>query len=290
MPTRDQYMDYVLSTRGSKRRRGHENDVAYNEWYYQQVVWGERYAWCLVKECHDMHHFGILELNGGKIAGCPQMPETARKCGAKVWSRPKRGSKAYTKGNRIGFDFNRTGEAEHTGTFWKERDNTSFWSVDGNTGQDQVLAKIRYYADVLFVVETLGLDGDTPTEEGNDVPDYVSLTTKKPVPVHVGEEVFVQFDREVSDQQKRSSDNKPTPGLFTAGKNGSVYIASVQVTGPATWELCEMKKDGEDWVQADRFSGGVDLMEAGNHLWLKLHPTGDGEVRIDLAKVAIWDR
>jgi hypothetical protein len=175
MPTRTEYINYVHSTCGPKRRRGRENDVHDNEWYYGHVVWGENYSWCLVKECHDMNHFGILALNGGKAAYVPNMPGIARRVGAKVWIKPKRGSEAYQPGNRIGFDFNHSDrgsgtDAEHTGTYWKPRDASTFYSIDGNTGVDEVAVRIRYYRDVLFVVETLGLTGGSDTQEDDMQP------------------------------------------------------------------------------------------------------------------------
>lgn len=288
MPTRTEYIDYVHSTIGHKQRNGRENDVADNEWYYGYEVWGLDYSWCLVKECRDMDHFGILALNGGKAAYVPNMPGIARRVGAMVWKKPKRGSKAYQPGNRIGFDFNKSGEAEHTGTYWKPRDNSTFWSIDGNTGNDEVAARVRYYSDVLFVVETLGLDGDTVKDD--DVPDYVSLSVKEPIAVEMGKETFVKWDLVVSNKSGRFGE----PGdnaIFVAGKNGSVYTANVyDVSGPATWELCEMVKDGDSWTQHDHsLSGGVDLADGGSHLWLKLHPTGTGDVKVSI-KCAVWDR
>lgn len=293
MPTRTEYINYVHSTIGPKGVGRAENDVPDNEWYYRRRVSGSNFSWCLVKECHDMDHFGILTLNGGKAAYVPNMPAIAKKCGAKVWHKPERNSKAYQPGNRIGFDFNHSDrgnftDAEHTGTFWKERDASTFWSIDGNTGDDEVAARVRYYSDVLFVVETLGLDGDNAKDD--DVPDYVSLSTKEPVNLEVGKEVFVKWDVEVSDKAKRHND-AGTEGIFVAGKNGSVYLANVyEFTGPATWELCEMRKDDGEWVQHDHsYTGGVDVMDAGNHLWLKLHPTGTGVCNVSV-KCAIWDR
>lgn len=180
MTTRTEYINYVHSTCGHKRRRGRENDVADNEWYYGRVVWGENYSWCLVKECHDMNHFGILALNGGKAAYVPNMPAIARRVGAKVWTKPKRGSEAYQPGNRIGFDFNHSDrgsgtDAEHTGTYWKPRDASTFYSIDGNTGVDEVAVRIRYYRDVLFVVETLGLTGGSDQEDDVQLSDKVKI-------------------------------------------------------------------------------------------------------------------
>jgi len=289
MPTRTEYVSYAHSRVGHWGVNRDENDVNQNRWFYGRPVSGDNYAWCLVEECYVMNHFGILALNGGKAAYVPNMPEIAKRVGAKVWNKPRRGSKAYEPGNRIGFDFNRSGEAEHTGTFWKGRDSSTFYSIDGNTGDDEVATRIRRYADVLFVVETLGLDGDT-IEKSNDVPDYVSLTTEKSITVEPDKEQFVQFDKEISDKSKRSGDDKPTPGIFTAGKNGSVYTCNVDVSGPVLWELCEMRKvDGKWEQQGKNTTGDVDLMDADGHLWLKITPHAHGEITVTV-KCAIWDR
>lgn len=293
MPTRTQYINYVHSRIGHYGVGRAENDVDQNRKYYGRRVSGPDYAWCLVEEWVCMDHFGIATRNGGKAAYVPNMPGIAHRVGAKVWSRPKRGSAAYQPGNRIGFDFNKTGEAEHTGTFWKVRDSSTFYSIDGNTGDDEVAERIRRYSDVLFVVETLGLDGPAmPGEKGKaDVPDYVSLTTKTSITVKPDQQFFVQFDKEITDKAKRSADTKPTPGIFTAGKNGSVYACNVDFAGPAVWELCEMRKDSDgSWKQHDHnVSGNVDLMDADGHLWLRVTPHAAGEVTVTV-KCAIWDR
>lgn len=289
MPTRAEYINYALSLVGYYGAgAGHgENNTPFNTWYYGQTVSGENWSWCRVFECYVDNHFDMLSQNGGKSAYVPAMVHGAT---AKVWHKPKRGSVAYKPGNKVCYDFNRTGEAEHTGFFWKTRDSSSFWAVEGNTGNDQVAKRIRFYSDVLDVIETVGFASEsTPTKAGNDVPDYVSLTTKTSIPVQPDAEFFVQFDKENSDSAKRHVDS-PSPGIFVAGKNGSVYSCAVEVNGPATWTLCEMRKEDNEWKQHDHTTGnGPDLLDADSHLWLKVSPHAVGEVVVNV-KCAVWDR
>lgn len=289
MPTRAEYMNYVLSLVGSYGAgAGHaENDVPFNTWYYGRHVAGSNWSWCRVGEAYVDNHFGMLAENGGKSA---YVPANVRGRTARIWHRPKHGSAAYVPGNKVNLDFNHTGEAEHTEFYWKSRNSTSFWTVGFNTGNDQVAKRIRYFADVLDVLETVGFSTSNATKE-NDVPDYVSLTTKTSITVQPDQQFFVQFDKEITDKAKRSADTKPTPGIFTAGKNGSVYACNVDFAGPAVWELCEMRKDSDgSWKQHDHnVSGNVDLMDADGHLWLRVTPHAAGEVTVTV-KCAIWDR
>lgn len=291
MPTREEYIDYALSLCGPYGAgAGHaENDTPFNLKFYGHRVSGSNWAWCRVYEWFVDDHFGIAVLNGGKTASCPASVEIGKKAGAKTWHKPKRGSKAYTPCNKILYDFNKTGESEHTGIFWKPRDSTTFWAVEGNTGNDQVAKRIRRYSDVLDVVETLGLDGTT-TKGSDDVPDYVSLTTEKSMTVEPDKEFFVKFDKEISDKAKRHND-AGTEGIFVAGKNGSVYTCQVILNGPATWSLCEMQKENDgSWSQHDHNdTGEIDLADAGSHVWLKVTPHQHGDVTV-VVKCAVWDR
>lgn len=280
---------------------GHaENDVPANTWYYGHHVSGLNYAWCLADECYEMNHFNILAKNGGKAAYVPNMPSIARRVGAKVWSRPKRGSAAYEAANRVGFDFNHSGDAEHTGTFWKPRDSSTFWSIDGNTGNDQIAPRIRRYADVLFVVETLGFDNATkpptkppvtpPSKGLDEVPGYVSLGVSKPFPVTLAEgATVVKFDQELDDKGNRHQDKAAAPGILVGAKNGTLYQCHVTVTGPATWTLVEANPDDKYSIHDTNPDGGPDVCDPKMHLWLRVHPHGDGVVDASV-KAFYWDR
>lgn len=214
MTTRTEYVNYMHSFVGYYGAgAGHaENDTPFNRWFYGHTVSGENWAWCEVFECYVENHFDILKLNGGKSAYVPNMPDIAKKCGAKVWKKPRHGSAAFKPGNKVGYDFNRSGEAEHTGTFWKGIDSTKFYSIDANTGNDQVAVRTRYYSDVLFVVETLGLDGSTtptPKPEPKEVdmdqiflpPRSVRFQTGLSFPKGLPKAVGLVYDNTYSDSE-----------------------------------------------------------------------------------------
>lgn len=285
MPSRTEYINYALSLCGYYGAgAGHaENDTPFNTKYYGHHVSGENWSWCRVYEWCVDEHFGMAEANGGKSAYVP-----ANVHGGKAWHKPKHGSDAYETGNKVNFDFNRTGEAEHTGLYWKPRNSTSFWTVEGNTGNDQVAKRIRYFSDVLDVFETVGFDVES--KGSDDVPDYVSLTTKQSITVKPDETFYVEWDKVVSDKDNRFG-SEGDNAIFVAGKNGSVYTTNVALTGPAVWELCEMYKDKSGaWKQHDHsVTGAIDLMDADNHLWLKVTPHAAGEVVVGV-KCAVWDR
>lgn len=293
MPTRSEYVAYAKSFIGSYGAgAGHaENDVPFNTKYYGRRVSGSRYSWCRVFEWCIDDHFGIADLNGGKTASCPDSVRVGKNAGAKTWHKPKHGSPAYQAGNKVLYDFNDTDESEHTGIFVAGRDSRSFWAVEGNTGNDQVALRIRFYSDVLDVVETLGLGSKNGDQQRGsvDMPDYISLTTKEPVAVTMGEDApFVLWDVERSDDAKRHVD-RASQGIFVAGSKGTLYEAFVRMNGPATWELCEMQQKDGEWIQKDSNTGGPDLADPGSHLWLRLHPVGTGLVTVSV-KCFAWDR
>jgi hypothetical protein len=296
--TRTDYVNWLKSKQGGygPARGKRNNDNEFNTEFYGHEVGGDNYAWCVVLQWAAMHHFGIDEINGGRNASVPKMPEVAKKCGAKVWNRPKRTAKGpWEPGNRVGFDLNGNGSGDHTGTYIAPRDESSFWSFDGNTStarwSDAAVLKIRYYKDVLFVVELLGVGTktSTSTKGTDDVPGYVSLGLKKPMPVKMGQSVKVQFDLEASDKGNRHADRDPAPGILVGGKNGTFYVAQVDVQGPATWTLVETNPDDDYSVHDHNETGGPDLCDPNMHLWLMVHPTGDGEVDARV-KTLYWDR
>ncbi|MGH3381376.1 MAG: hypothetical protein ACRDP6_42255 [Actinoallomurus sp.] len=179
MPTRAEYVKYLRSLEGGygPARGLRNNDNPYNTWYYGRRVSGDNYAWCAVTECYVENHFGILEINGGKVSYVPNMVSVARHAGAKVWHRPHsvpaQGTSWAQPGNKLCYDFNRTGEAEHTGTFVKRLSSTRFLASEGNTStsrySDALAPKERSVADVLDVIELLGVsDHPTPKPQEDD--------------------------------------------------------------------------------------------------------------------------
>jgi hypothetical protein len=229
MPTRKQYVAYLRSLEGGygPARGLANNDNPYNTWYYGRRVAGDNYAWCFVTICYAQNHFGILLENGGKQAYVPNAKERAQKAGAKVVTHP--GSTSGMKpGDQVCFDFNRSGEPEHTGTFVSKISSTEFYSVEGNTStsqySDALALKRRSVHDVLWHIELLGVDDVAGSSEEDDVPKSVQLGIKSPVKVNPTtpddtNTVWntVEFEVELKDAGKQHADGK-YPSVLTGPK------------------------------------------------------------------------
>lgn len=226
MPTRSQYVAYLRSLEGGygPARGLANNDNQFNSWYYGRRVSGDRYAWCFVTECYVQNHFGILMLNGGKEAYCPNAKARAQRAGAKVVTHPSN-THGMKPGDPVYYDFNHSGEPEHTGTFVRALSSTTFLASEGNTStsshSDALAPKERNVHDVLWHIELLGCDGDS--EEEDDVPKSVQLDISKPVTVKVtpvGKDTVwntVEFTRELKDAGKQHADGT-YPSVLTGPK------------------------------------------------------------------------
>jgi hypothetical protein len=301
MPTRTEYVKYLRSLEGGygPARGLRNNDNQFNTWYYGRRVSGDDYAWCAVTECYVENHFDILTVNGGKVAYVPNMVAVAKKAGAKVWHKPRmvpeQGTSWAKPGNKITFDFNRTNEAEHTGTFVRRLSATRILTSEGNTStsrySDALTPKERDVADVLDVIELLGVDGDSPQED--DMPSYVSLGQKKPQQVKKGETVRAIFDTEYSDRDKAHADG-PHPGIIRAGKNGTQFVIEVDVAGSGGGDYRLVETDpAKDYAVTKTYSVNkptyVGLCDAGKHLYVELHPAADGDANVAV-KAQYWHR
>jgi hypothetical protein len=233
MPTRAEYVKFMKSLQGGygPARGLQNNDNAFNTWYYGRRVAGNNYAWCFVGECYVQNHFGILLLNGGKEGYCPNAKTRAQRVGAKVVTHPG-STRGMKPGDPVYFDFNRSGEPEHTGTFIEAIDSTRFKCFEFNTstGQysDAAWLKERSIHDVLWHVELLGADGDSSQED--DVPKAVQLDISKPVPVKVtpmgAEDTVwntVEFTRELKDAGKQHADGT-FPSVLTGPKEFAMNV------------------------------------------------------------------
>lgn len=170
MPTRTEYVAFLKSLEGGygPAKGLKNNDNKFNTWYYGHRVSGDAYAWCFVTECYVQNHFGILLLNGGKEAYCPNAKRRAQKVGAKVVTKPKSTS-GMKPGDPVYYDFNKSGEPEHTGTFVSKINSTEFYAIEGNTStsthSDALALKRRSVHDVLWHIELLGVDSpSTPAK------------------------------------------------------------------------------------------------------------------------------
>lgn len=305
MPTRAEYVKYLRSLEGGygPAKGLKNNDNPYNTWYYGRRVSGDNYAWCAVTECYVENHFGILTINGGKVAYVPNMVSVAHRAGAKVWHKPRtvpaQGTSWAQPGNKLCYDFNRTGEAEHTGTFVKRLSATRVLASEGNTEtsehSDALAPKERDVSDILDVIELLGVGSDTTQED--DMPDYVSLGMKKAQALKSGQEAHAVFDVENSDKGKAHADGS-FPGVLSGGKNGTLFNIEVKTTGSAgTFTLVEVdptKKYAQhksDYAvhpigQSASFTG---VCDAGMHLYVEFSPSADGAASA-VAKGLYWPR
>ena len=170
MPTRAEYVRYLRSLEGGygPARGLRNNDNQFNTWYYGRRVSGDNYAWCFVTECYAQNHFDILTVNGGKQAYCPNAKSRAQRAGARVVTHPTSTS-GMLPGDTLFYDFNRSGEPEHTGTFVSRISSTEFYATEGNTStsqySDALALKRRSVRDVLWHIKLLGVDGNDTEDD-----------------------------------------------------------------------------------------------------------------------------
>jgi hypothetical protein len=299
------YMETLLGGYGPAQGL-RNNDNKFNTWYYGRRVSGDDYAWCAASECYVENHFDILTINGGKVAYVPNMVGVAKRAGAKTWHKPKSVPKQGTSwakpGNKLCFDFNKTGEAEHTGTFVRRLNSTQFVTYEGNTStskySDAFAEKTRSVHDVLDAIELLGV-ADSAAELSQEVDDfmaklqYVSLGMSKPQMLKAGEIAHANFDLEYGDGgdahagEGKGRSEDLYPGILSGGKNKTDVIRlSVEIPEAfGTWRLVETDPDKDYAVskahhirKGSYTEGGV--VEKGQHLYIELHPVVDGPVNV----------
>ena len=142
-PTGAQLIAYGMTLRGTYGPP--ENVNKFTKAYY-----GDRTSasWCLIFVWYCLDHFGAASLIGGKIA---YVPNLKGRVGGK-WHTSKL---LIREGDPVTFDFNRTGSPEHVGIFikWLDSGKTRFQSIEGNTGDDLVATRTRYWSDVYGYVK-----------------------------------------------------------------------------------------------------------------------------------------
>lgn len=234
MPTRAEVVAYARSLKGGygPARGLRNNDNPFNSKYYGKRVGGDAYAWCRVFEWYVEDHFGIAAVNGGKTAYVPNGPSVAASCGAKVWRKPRaRTSAAWQPGNKVDFDFNHTDEAEHTGFYVRHESDDVIITIEGNTStsqySDAVAEKRRNVSDVLYVIELLGVDLPTPTEDV--LQTVVDLGATAPQTVKAGERYSLAFELEYQDAAKIHADadkNGRYPSIFPTGGDAPYAVTA----------------------------------------------------------------
>lgn len=104
------------------------NNVIYNTKYYNRVVSGETYKWCLVFIWNGFSENGMSNLfyDGKKTASCTTFMEWAKKKGQWV-------TDGYQKGDIVFFDFDDAhNDVEHVG-FVCGYVGGKLWTIEGNT-------------------------------------------------------------------------------------------------------------------------------------------------------------
>lgn len=154
-PTGAQVISYAKTLKGTPRGKVRENVNDFTQWYY-----GDNTAasWCLIFVCWCFNHFDFLKPGlGGKIA---YVPDLKKRVGSK-WHTSKDNIR---QGDPVTFDFNNSGEPEHVGLFdkWIDKNRGIFQSVEGNTGNDVVAVRTRYWSDVYGYVKP-GLAAPDPS-------------------------------------------------------------------------------------------------------------------------------
>lgn len=299
-PTRKQYVDYMGSLKGAygPGKGLRNNDNQFNTWYYGRRVYGNNYAWCVVTECYVENHFNILAINGGKVAYVPNMVSVAHRVGAQVWHKPgsvpKQGTSWAKPGNKVCFDFNRTGEAEHTGTFIKRLSATTFLCREGNTssdkGSDVLDDKPRSVHDVLDCIELLGVaDVATTTPMEEFLKTLVDLGAEKPQIIKAGKRSSLGYELEYTggDTGKIHTDMKDGvrfPSLFPTGGDAPYGVtATVELSATPNFgvklAVSQYNRDTNDRERDIRTQG---LLVANEILSANVRMSDKHKYRVDL--------
>lgn len=116
--------------------------------------------------------------------------------------------------------------------------------------------------------------GSTSTPTEDDVPEYVSLSTKQPVKLKTGEPVSVVWDK-IFDGEKKDGIIPAAPAL-----------AIVEVSCSVPFQLYAQDQDDKERDLGGNNTAVVSLY-AGDRLYMRLKPTADGETT-PYVKAAYW--
>ena len=145
-PTGDQLVAFAMTQRGRAKGYKRENVNAYTTWYY-----GDNTAasWCLIFVCYCLNHFGALGLLGGKIAYVPSLKGRVRRQVAHLQSADPQGRPGHVR-----LQPDRLARARRDlHQVARTRAKTRFQSIEGNTGDDLVATRTRYWSDVFGYVK-----------------------------------------------------------------------------------------------------------------------------------------
>ena len=130
------------------------NDVVFNDRYYEKHVTGDSYPWCAAFVWCIFNECGASDLfyDGKKTAYCPTIHQWGKDNGLIVPTSEGR------YGDIVLFDWNNDGIADHVGLIIARNGNGTYETVEGNTATynytegGYVLKMTRYYSSIIAIV------------------------------------------------------------------------------------------------------------------------------------------
>lgn len=262
------------------------------DWYNAHVARIGNGAWCEMCATWAMWTGGAQALKRGRAYTPWGAEDGQNHINGSTWHL---GTKGMRAGDQVYYNWSRKkgspSYAEHTGIVEKISGST-FYALEGNIGDHLQ----REHRDGTYVIGYVRFDWAQLAKELDDFMaklEYVSLGMSKPQAVKAGQITTAKFDLEYGDAgdahagegKGRSEDNYP--GVLSGGKNKTdLILLNVEVPEAfGTWRLIETDPK-KDYAISKAYpirkgpysEGGV--VEAGQHLYVELHPVVDGSVNV----------
>ena len=130
------------------------NDVVFNDRYYEKHVTGESYPWCAAFVWCIFNECGASDLfyDGKKTAYCPTIHQWGKDNGLIV------PTSEGQYGDIVLFDWNNDGIADHVGFIIARNGNGTYETIEGNTATynytngGYVLKMTRYYSSIIAII------------------------------------------------------------------------------------------------------------------------------------------
>jgi hypothetical protein len=262
-------------------------------WYNANIARIGDGPWCDMGVTYEAGHSGNLDAvcDGPRrgFAYTPAHAEDFRRRG--LWHA---GLHGIRPGDIVFFNWSRRkgiGDVEHVGIVEHKYADGTVATVECNISD----ACRREHRDATFVVG-YGRPPYNAQQQEDDMPEYVSLGMKKAQPVKAATPARATFDVEYSDTGKAHADGS-FPGILSGGKNGTQFVIEVDASGSAGGSMRLIETDpAKDYAISKTYpmrSLGsetfVGLCDAGQHLYVELHPAVDGDANV-VAKAQYWHR
>ena len=149
------------------------NDVVFNDRYYEKHVTGESYPWCAAFVWCIFNECGASDLfyDGKKTAYCPTIHQWGKDNGLIV------PTSEGQYGDIVLFDWNNDGIADHVGLIISRNGNGTYETIEGNTATynytngGYVLKMTRYYSSIIAIVRPKYQEGADIMPNGKFVID-----------------------------------------------------------------------------------------------------------------------